>query len=216
METLDNNAEAFFYTHKKLSKEYTSKLYFFMAHAAKALKYIHSKGIVHCDITPSQFMVHDDVVKLADLGSAKRTGEPTLMMMVTPGFSVKRFPSKIDPCLDMYAMGKTVARILLPTTGLNYQQCCEIMRNENDEKLLGRLRRAHVSEYLLGNIIQNCLESATPGKGINAEDLEKKVEMFGAIYDVQDRVQVRIELYSGKKRTLIIPAYKALMEQQPL
>ncbi|KAJ2846550.1 hypothetical protein IWW36_004301 [Coemansia brasiliensis] len=74
------------------------------------VKYIHSKGIVHCDINPNNVLVDDDgVVKLIDFASASVDGGDT---MTYPGEEYYddslEYPSKEA---DMFALNQTIFKM---------------------------------------------------------------------------------------------------------
>jgi serine/threonine protein kinase len=87
-----------------------------------ALNYAHSKGIVHCDIKPSNIMrdVNKRVV-LTDFGIARRSKQQ--MSGGTPPYMApEQFANKpITPQTDLYALGVTTYEMLsggsLPFTG---------------------------------------------------------------------------------------------------
>ncbi|KAH7543108.1 hypothetical protein FEM48_Zijuj02G0148200 [Ziziphus jujuba var. spinosa] len=73
-----------------------------------ALSYLHSKNIVHGDLSPSNiFLDIDNNVKLADFGLAKFIGEDDTMMpdRGAPPYRSPGLPCKPNPKLDLYAVG---------------------------------------------------------------------------------------------------------------
>jgi len=73
--------------------------------AADGLKYLHSRGIIHGDIKPSNILVRGDDIKLCDFGSA-RCGSPVLLKTVgTIAYSAPEtlFRMDIYPGSDVWA-----------------------------------------------------------------------------------------------------------------
>jgi serine/threonine protein kinase len=110
------------------------KAYAFMRQAVEAVCYLHSKGKVHNDIKSVQFMVdYNETVKLIDFGSIGNHGEMMPgKIEFTPGyiFPLTRTEGIIchDRVLDIYALGKTFAGVILRTTELEKDAINEAVR----------------------------------------------------------------------------------------
>ncbi|XP_028223320.1 mitogen-activated protein kinase kinase kinase 18-like [Glycine soja] len=83
----------------------------------EGLKHIHSKGYVHCDVKPQNILVFDNgVVKIADLGLAKRRGEinreyvcrGTPMYMSPESLTDNVYESPVD----IWALGCTIVEMI--------------------------------------------------------------------------------------------------------
>lgn len=175
--------------------------YLFMRDAVRALKHSHEHEIVHCDVKPFNFRVAaaDDgtvSVKLADWGSSRYFGEPTVRMISTPAY----YPCKaglktVDPTIDLYGFGKTVLRIMLSSTDLPSKEISERMQNGNDEENMKVLVDGFVPPALVNFIIHPCLE-APKGNGFTTSDLEKEIDGLGILFGFKYE-RISRNLYTG-------------------
>ncbi|CAJ1962527.1 unnamed protein product [Sphenostylis stenocarpa] len=79
----------------------------------QGLQYLHSNGIVHCDVKGQNVLVTEQGVKIADLGCARRVGEPSAIAG-TPAFmapEVARGEQQGFPA-DVWALGCTVLEMI--------------------------------------------------------------------------------------------------------
>ncbi|KAK7359800.1 hypothetical protein VNO77_01765 [Canavalia gladiata] len=80
----------------------------------QGLNYLHSKGIVHCDVKGQNVLVTEKGVKIADLGCARKVGESTSAIAGTPAFmapEVARGEEQGFPA-DVWALGCTVLEMI--------------------------------------------------------------------------------------------------------
>ncbi|KAL0252232.1 hypothetical protein GEMRC1_001444 [Eukaryota sp. GEM-RC1] len=71
-----------------------------------AVKYLHSKEIVHHDIKPQNVILVNSQVKLADFGSSRTMYNYTSTLQVTPNYTPPEAFSKIyGPAFDVYGLG---------------------------------------------------------------------------------------------------------------
>lgn len=200
MENLDARIDTLFYQGSK-HKDFLQRLYLFMSQSASAINYLHDeKGILHCDIKPSQFMVQNGVVKLIDFGSARRIGERRQYIITTPQYFPKK-QKQIDTSTDIHAYGKTVAAVIMKAAGINGDDTWNLL--SDDEALIDTLRKEQLPLYLVDNILCNCLTASE--RKYTSKDLKAAIETFGAAHGF-DRQFVVKELYSGKTRTIYGPA----------
>ncbi len=104
-----------------------------LIHALKALKYLHSRGIIHGDINPANLMVdHRKRVKVGDFGIARRVARTD--GSVSRGASKYMAPealsgdiANVGPSSDLYSLGFSCYELLCGTAfadlfpGLNLQ-----------------------------------------------------------------------------------------------
>ncbi|XP_027338218.1 mitogen-activated protein kinase kinase kinase 18-like [Abrus precatorius] len=79
----------------------------------EGLNYLHSKGIVHCDVKGQNVLVTEDGAKIADLGCARRVAESSAIAG-TPAFmapEVARGEEQGFPA-DVWALGCTVLEMV--------------------------------------------------------------------------------------------------------
>ena len=90
----------------------------YMKQAMQALKYLHSQDIIHCDIKPANFLVHQDQVKLADLGMAVRSDEREIVggspVYMAPEHLMawRHFTDNFDHRVDIYSLGVVMYEML--------------------------------------------------------------------------------------------------------
>lgn len=82
------------------------------------LHYLHSMGVYHCDIKPSNIFIQPDgTPKLIDFGAVRtKTLQHQGLVQITPGYTPPEFypgrRSEIGPWCDMYELGATFYELL--------------------------------------------------------------------------------------------------------
>ena len=111
----------------------------------QALRHAHSRGVIHRDIKPENIMItHEGVVKLADLGLAKRMAAENTAglthagaILGTPFYmapeQAKDF-SKVDRRSDIYSLGVTLYRMLTGKVPFDGRSPIEVMIKAIDGK----------------------------------------------------------------------------------
>lgn len=99
---------------KDLPERNINTVYDVMVKVAKALKFIHSKGIVHRDISPKNIIVlKNKEIKIIDFGNARYFNKPNKnddKLVLKPGFSPPELYMKTNvqgPWTDIYSLAVT-------------------------------------------------------------------------------------------------------------
>lgn len=162
---------------------------------ARALHFMHGKGVIHCDLKPSNVLLDDlGLVRLVDFGQARTLGDQgnsfgTLGYMAPEQAAGDGQP---DVRWDVYGLGATAYRLL---TG-QYPRFSKADRSSLSETRDSLARLRHYRELLqsreltglrslnpkidedLGAIVEACLEldpeRRTPSMAVLLEDLERR------------------------------------------
>lgn len=91
----------------------TQQLLRFGSALARTLAAIHARGVVHCDVKPSNLLVRDDDVRIIDFGIARYVGEPSGGGIVecSRGWAAPEqlWTSSATPAVDVFAWGCLLA-----------------------------------------------------------------------------------------------------------
>ncbi len=74
-----------------------------------AVAHLHALGLVHCDLKPSNVMVHAGGTKLVDLGTVRVAGDPEGALFGTDGFSAPEAADLPTTSSDVYSLGRILA-----------------------------------------------------------------------------------------------------------
>jgi len=83
-----------------------------------ALGYLHSQGLVYCDMKPDNILQTGDDVKVIDLGGVRRVDDPTGAIYGTVGFQAPEI-AELGPSVasDVFTVGRTLAVLVLDFRG---------------------------------------------------------------------------------------------------
>jgi serine/threonine-protein kinase PknG len=86
-----------------------------------ALRYLHDKGLVYCDLKPDNVIQVDDQVKLIDLGAVLRMSDRGGAIYGTPGYQAPEVERDADPSVasDLYTVGRMLAVLSFDFAGFS-------------------------------------------------------------------------------------------------
>lgn len=155
-----------------------------------ALSFMHSQGMLHLDLKPSNIMLKDtgDVV-LIDFGLSKQydeSGEPESSTKVgagTPGYAPieqanYREGIGFPITMDVYALGGTMFKML---TGIRPPEASDIL---NDGFPLYELQERHVSERISASIAK-AMAPTKKDRYSSIENFTNSFEEEGTVVDVE-------------------------------
>jgi hypothetical protein len=112
---------------------------------ARGLEHAHSRNIVHRDIKPANMLItKSGLAKLADLGLAKRTDEPSHLTGANQGFGTPYYmpyeqamnAKTADARSDLYALGATFYHLLAGDLPFPGTSAVEIVENKSIGKYI--------------------------------------------------------------------------------
>ncbi|KAH7309119.1 kinase-like domain-containing protein [Stachybotrys elegans] len=144
--------------------------------AAAALAALHAVDIVHCDVTPRNFMLSAALdLHIADFAGSSIAGSaPTTAAgprFLPPGWSWHRAVEKTD---DIFALGSVIYFVIVgeePYAGLE---------EEEVEKLFGKAIFPDVSGLVCGAVIRGCWDGAF-------KTSEQVINSLNNVYDTNPR-----------------------------
>jgi serine/threonine protein kinase len=93
----------------------TRQLWRFAAALARTLAAVHARGVVHCDVKPSNLLVRDDDVRIIDFGIARQVGERGGGGIVecSRGWAAPEqlWTNSVTPAVDVFAWGCLLAQL---------------------------------------------------------------------------------------------------------
>lgn len=113
-----------------------------MRQVASALDFVHTKGIVHCDLKPDNILIDNEGnSKVCDFGQATLSGEKgvslgTFYFMPPEQTVLEQDDShaKIEPTWDIYALGATFYFLATNVFARGNHESLELLRQERDPR----------------------------------------------------------------------------------
>lgn len=158
-----------------------------------ALKVLHSKNVLHRDISPDNiFICKNGSVKLIDFGAARFKSETdeakTMSIVLKPGFAPPeqyRSKGKQGPWTDIYALGATMYRTV---TGVVPDE--SVNRDVKDELKEPKEYVPEIPDYF-NKILMKCLALDINFRFQNVEELEKKLDHKIIVRSVEAEIRIR-------------------------
>ncbi|MBV8761931.1 MAG: serine/threonine protein kinase [Deltaproteobacteria bacterium] len=133
------------------------------ADVCRAIDYAHSRGVVHCDLKPSNIMLGEfGEVYVIDWGVARELDDHDALeripeedvLLGTPKYMApeQRYTAHVEPPADIYALGKILGEILGEARPLELDALCAQMLNVVPEKRpTARACADRIEQYMDGD-----------------------------------------------------------------
>lgn len=169
----------------------------FTAQICEALKYMHSRQMLHLDLKPKNIMLNDkDEAVLIDFGLSKHYNEEgvpessTTIGGGTPGYapleqSKYRQDGTFQSTLDIYALGGTMFKML---TGQRPTEASDILNDGFDTE---SLKKAGVSEKIIG-VIEKAM-------------MPQKKQRYQSVNELQSALDCKTPITKQSDETVITP-----------
>jgi serine/threonine-protein kinase PknG len=140
----------------------------------RALGYLHSKGLLYCDLKPANVMQSEHRIILVDLGGARRMNSGDAPIYGTPGYMPPEVPDQ-PPSVrsDLYTVGRTMAVLSFPFDHVG-EYAADLPPREEVEVL----RRFESYDRLLRRATHR-----EPGQRF-ADAAEMEAQLFGVLREV--------------------------------
>lgn len=162
-----------------------------MSQLCDALQHAHERGIIHCDIKPSNLMVDGfGRVKLADFGIAQvatsGAGEAEGRVFGTKAYmSPQRLSRRVaEVSDDLYALGATIYELLTGEPPFAGEDISARILGETPEPISDRLRRLGVNNEVpvkVRQVIARCLDKESASRPASARDLARALSPLAGI-----------------------------------
>jgi serine/threonine protein kinase len=132
--------DSYIYKHGRVSSTDAERI---LVQIVSALKYLHSKNILHRDIKPQNFKIDNDgLVKMLDFGISKNEYTPKLTQMgfvvgTTEYMAPEQFDHKVEKKSDIWSLGVMTYEML--TASLPFE-------SNNPITLRGQIVKAHFTD----------------------------------------------------------------------
>ena len=161
---------------------------------AQAVCHIHSCGVIHCDIKPSNiYVAARDGPYLFDFGFARSQRERgglrggTLVYMAPEQLNALLDPrhwTDVGPAVDIYALGLTLVELLLGeppdvlSRNLSESQAARELLHQRSRPTWPTQIASRMSAAALADIVERCLAPCTDGKYTDASDVVRSLRRF--------------------------------------
>jgi serine/threonine-protein kinase PknG len=164
-----------------------------------ALAYLHSAGLVYCDLKPDNVLHVGQRIKIIDLGAVIRGGAPPRAVYGTTGFQAPELDSEHGAAVpsvasDLYTVGRTLAVLSFPFAGFTRRYRHDLPRPDQEP-----LFRQEDSFYRL-------LRRAThpdPARRFSSAD-EMREQLYGVLREVLSDTEIKgrpSTLFTSERQT---------------
>ena len=138
--------------------------------AAEAVSYVHSKGVLHCDLRPANFLVTESLdLRLCDFGGSKH-GELYGRGLPNAGFYDPHRDDMISHSTDIFALGSCFYTIMAG----HFPHATGVMKTYEEEeayfemakRLLLRRQFPNLENFAIGHIISACWTSDVTAQSV--------------------------------------------------
>ena len=155
------------------------------------VEYLHSQGIVHCDLKPSNVLVNSEeqIVKIIDLGAAQQIGSlQTDYIVGTPKYMAPEQyfePDQIGPHTDVYALGVMLYEALVGQVPWNTKSVEELMERKTESLEEVAIQ---VDPFVPSAIVNVLLKAMSP----NPQDRFASIQEFRQALRLNDVLSMRL------------------------
>jgi len=205
MDAMEANLHKIIYSRQKLSNEH---IQYFIYQILKGLKYLHSAGVVHSYLKPSNLLVnHNCDIRICDFGGFRRMNETMndrerffSCHYRSPELMTYRENGRYDETFDMWSVGCIFAELLGRKVFFPGQDYLEQLRSIVQK--IGRPSQEDLDQIALPVVARSYIEIVSPDRFLNFQELFP--DATSAACDLLDKMLQ----FNPKKRITVDNALK--------